>query len=209
MLASMIHWPTSGSILGHRLWRWPSIEPALGQCDFLVFAGELKPIRTEEILRFVCREAQAVLNPLALSTTLVVLNLFLLVDYITIIGNKMHLLTSRFANGNWSQIKQIYDLFPPTWSCVSIINFKKFYNLVACPQYSNSGWMIRQPFARKVIWLQFSPTWSCVSLPRPTTWSRWKLLIFVQFETTKVQMLMLTHIFYPQCQWFNRLIKQD
>ena len=29
----------------------------------------------------------------------------------------------------------------------------------------------------------FSPTYSCVSLPRPTTSSGWKLLIFVKFQT--------------------------
>ena len=32
-----IHWPNVGSMLGHRLRRWPSIEPTVDQC--IVFAG--------------------------------------------------------------------------------------------------------------------------------------------------------------------------
>ena len=42
---NMIHWPNVGSMLGHRLRRWPSIGPTLGQC--IVFAGILSVIKGE------------------------------------------------------------------------------------------------------------------------------------------------------------------
>ena len=54
----------------------------------------------------------------------------------------------------------------------------------------------------KVIQFQFSPTWSCVSLPRPTTSSGWKLLIFVLFKTNYLQILMFKHAFHSELQWW-------
>ena len=53
----------------------------------------------------------------------------------------------------------------------------------------------------------FSTTWGCVSLPRSTTSSGWKLLIFIQ-KTEHLQLLMFQHPFSSQCQWFDRLMKQ-
>ena len=35
--ANIRHWPCVDSMLAHRLWRWPNIEPTHGQCP--VFAG--------------------------------------------------------------------------------------------------------------------------------------------------------------------------
>ena len=40
------------------------------------------------------------------------------------------------------------------------------------------------------LWFELSATWSCVSLPRPTTSSGFKLLIFVQFGTKNLQIVM-------------------
>ena len=55
---------------------------------------------------------------------------------------------------------------------------------------------------------KFQPTWSCVSLPRPTTSSGWKLLIFLKFEIYPLQILMFEHTFCSQYQWFDLQIKQ-
>ena len=49
-----------------------------------------------------------------------------------------------------------------------------------------------------VNFFKFSSTWSCVSLPRPTTSSGWKLLVFVQFEHKYLHILMIRHMFHSQ-----------
>ena len=38
-LAKTTHWPSSGLMLGQRLWRWPNISPSLGYVRVLVVRG--------------------------------------------------------------------------------------------------------------------------------------------------------------------------
>ena len=56
---------------------------------------------------------------------------------------------------------------------------------------------------------KISPTWSCVSLLWPTTISSgWKILIFVEFGTKHLQILMFKHSFHSRWLWFDLLIKR-
>ena len=59
--------------------------------------------------------------------------------------------------------------------------------------------MFERPTIIKLVKLfKFSATWGCVSLPRPTTSSGWKLLIFVWFEHKHLQIPMFRHTFHSQ-----------
>ena len=60
-------------------------------------------------------------------------------------------------------------------------------------QVGENYWYMRPTSFQSYI-SNFSPTWSCVSLPRPTTLSGWKLLIYEVYLIPVIYQWFFTHL---------------
>ena len=98
--------------------------------------------------------------------------------------------------------------FSPTWSCVSlpppttasgwkllIYEALEVLSRYRDPQLQvgENYWYMRPTSFQSYI-SNFSPTWSCVSLPRPTTLSGWKLLIYEAYLIPVIYQWFFTHL---------------
>ena len=84
------------------------------------------------------------------------------------------------------QLRAVFTVCPSKALCFLVLNQKNQEGHRLHPQRT-----ISTTLCARMRWFTFSPTW-------PTTWSGWKLLIFVQFKIKHLHISMSEHTFRSQ-----------